>query len=235
MTKTAIVTGGARGIGRGCALELAARGYDIALVDLLDPEMARTKGEIEAKGRKALTYKADVSVFARAHEVVADVAKEWGHIDFLLNDAGASNAWYGTDRGPFIYQEITGDFIVVARVFTGTAADHAMPPTQVYNVGGIMARADPGGGMQEDWVLLDIGRQGGAAYGDSVDVGSIVEIHRFVNELADTGMAVIVISSYLPEILALSDRILVARQGRIVEEMDSKSATEQRIMYAAVH
>ena len=66
MSKTAIVTGGARGIGRGCALELAARGYDIALVDLLEPEMARTKGEIEAKGRKALTYKADVAQFARA-------------------------------------------------------------------------------------------------------------------------------------------------------------------------
>ena len=68
-----------------------------------------------------------------------------------------------------------------------------------------------------------------------VDVGSIVEIHRFINELANTGIAVIVISSYLPEILALSDRILVARQGRIVEEMDSRTATEQRIMYAAVH
>ena len=66
--KVAIVTGGARGIGRGCALELAARGYDIALVDLLEPEMARTKGEIEAKGRKALTYKADVASFARAAE-----------------------------------------------------------------------------------------------------------------------------------------------------------------------
>jgi 3-oxoacyl-[acyl-carrier protein] reductase len=56
MSKTAIVTGGARGIGRGCALELAARGYDIALVDLLEPEMKRTAGEIEALGRKALTY-----------------------------------------------------------------------------------------------------------------------------------------------------------------------------------
>jgi len=92
MSKTAIVTGAARGIGRGCALELAGRGYDIALVDLLEPEMARTKGEIEAKGRKALTYKADVALFARAHEVAGDVAKQWGRIDFLLNDAGASNA-----------------------------------------------------------------------------------------------------------------------------------------------
>jgi simple sugar transport system ATP-binding protein/ribose transport system ATP-binding protein len=68
-----------------------------------------------------------------------------------------------------------------------------------------------------------------------VDVGTIVEIHGLINQLADSGMAVVVISSYLPEILALSDRILVARQGRIVEEMDIAEATENRIMYAAVH
>lgn len=68
-----------------------------------------------------------------------------------------------------------------------------------------------------------------------VDVGTIVEIHNFINELADSGMAVVVISSYLPEIMTLSDRILVARQGRIVEEMDIAEATESRIMYAAVH
>jgi 3-oxoacyl-[acyl-carrier protein] reductase len=92
MSKTAIVTGGARGIGRGCALELAACGYDVALVDLLEPEMQRTKSEIEAKGRQALTYKADVAQFTRAHDIAEDVAKQWGHIDFLLNDAGASNA-----------------------------------------------------------------------------------------------------------------------------------------------
>ena len=47
--------------------------------------------------------------------------------------------------------------------------------------------------------------------------------------------AVIVISSYLPEILALSDRILVARQGRIVAEFSPQEATEEKIMYAAVH
>lgn len=68
-----------------------------------------------------------------------------------------------------------------------------------------------------------------------VDVGSIVEIHHFINRLADSGIAVVIISSYLPEILALSDRILVMRQGRVVEEMDAGEATEQKIMYAAVH
>jgi simple sugar transport system ATP-binding protein/ribose transport system ATP-binding protein len=68
-----------------------------------------------------------------------------------------------------------------------------------------------------------------------VDVGAIVEIHRFINELADAGIAVVVISSYLPEVMALSDRILIARQGRIVEEIDIGLATEAKIMYAAVH
>jgi simple sugar transport system ATP-binding protein len=68
-----------------------------------------------------------------------------------------------------------------------------------------------------------------------IDVGAIVEIHQLINRLADDGLAVVVISSYLPEILNLSDRILVSRQGRIVEEFSSEEATEQRIMYAAVH
>jgi 3-oxoacyl-[acyl-carrier protein] reductase len=90
--KVAVVTGGARGIGRGCALELARRGYDIALVDLLEPEMTRTASEIEALGRRALAYRADVASFARAHEVASDVTRQWSRIDFLLNDAGASNA-----------------------------------------------------------------------------------------------------------------------------------------------
>jgi simple sugar transport system ATP-binding protein/ribose transport system ATP-binding protein len=68
-----------------------------------------------------------------------------------------------------------------------------------------------------------------------VDVATIVEVHHLINSLADSGMAVVVISSYLPEILALSDRILVARQGRVVEEMSIAEANESKIMYAAVH
>jgi ABC-type sugar transport system ATPase subunit len=46
---------------------------------------------------------------------------------------------------------------------------------------------------------------------------------------------VVVISSYLPEVMALADRVLVARQGKIVEEMGIDEATEEKIMYAAVH
>lgn len=68
-----------------------------------------------------------------------------------------------------------------------------------------------------------------------VDVGAIAEIHAVINRLADEGLAVVIISSYLPEILGMSDRILVARKGRIVEEFGGDEATEEKIMYAAVH
>lgn len=68
-----------------------------------------------------------------------------------------------------------------------------------------------------------------------VDVGAIVEIHNLIDRLADEGIAVLVISSYLPEVLQLSDRILVCRQGRIVEEFEGHKTDEETIMYAAVH
>lgn len=90
MASVAIVTGGARGIGRGCALALAEKGFDVALVDLLGPEMERTAGEIRALGRRASIHEADVAEFARAAAIVAAVLRDWGRVDFLLNNAGRS-------------------------------------------------------------------------------------------------------------------------------------------------
>ncbi|MDR3466991.1 MAG: sugar ABC transporter ATP-binding protein [Xanthobacteraceae bacterium] len=68
-----------------------------------------------------------------------------------------------------------------------------------------------------------------------VDVSAIPQIHAAIRRLAADGKAVVVISSYLPEVLAISDRVLVARGGRIVEEMSRADATEDKIMYAAIH
>ncbi len=88
--RVAIVTGGARGIGRACAHALAENGFDVALVDLLVPEMERTAGEIQERGRRARIFEADVSHFSRAQDVVDTVVDEWGRVDFLLNNAGKS-------------------------------------------------------------------------------------------------------------------------------------------------
>ena len=88
--KVAIVTGGARGIGKACALDLARAGYDIALVDLLEVELAATAAEIEGLGVKAISCVADVSSHKRAGEVVAQTVETFGRLDFLLNNAGRS-------------------------------------------------------------------------------------------------------------------------------------------------
>jgi 3-oxoacyl-[acyl-carrier protein] reductase len=86
--KVALVTGGARGIGRACAQALAAAGHDIVLVDMLVPEMERTAAEIRDAGREVMILEADVASYQRAQEVAAAVKAEFGRVDFLLNNAG---------------------------------------------------------------------------------------------------------------------------------------------------
>ena len=68
-----------------------------------------------------------------------------------------------------------------------------------------------------------------------VDVGAIAEIRQIIRDIADSGAGVVLISSYLPEILDLSDRILVAKSGSIAAEFSRAEATAERILHAAVH
>ena len=67
-----------------------------------------------------------------------------------------------------------------------------------------------------------------------IDVGSKAEIHHLIDELAKEGIGVILISSELPEILALSDRILVISKGRITKELKREEADQETIMQYAI-
>ena len=66
-----------------------------------------------------------------------------------------------------------------------------------------------------------------------VDVGTKAEIYALMRELAQSGLAILVISSDLPEILTISDRILVMRAGRLAGELSFEDASEERIMALA--
>ena len=66
-----------------------------------------------------------------------------------------------------------------------------------------------------------------------VDVGAKAEIHRILRELALSGVGILVISSELPELIGLCDRVLVAREGRIAGEVSGEDMTEENIMVLA--
>jgi ABC-type sugar transport system ATPase subunit len=66
-----------------------------------------------------------------------------------------------------------------------------------------------------------------------IDVGAKAEIYALIHRLAATGMAILMTSSELPELLAVSNRILVLCEGRLTAEMSRQDASEERIMRAA--
>ena len=76
---------------------------------------------------------------------------------------------------------------------------------------------------EPDLLILDEPTRG-------IDVGAKYEIYTIINDLVEKGKAVIVISSELPEVLGLSDRIYVMNEGKIIGELDGKEATQEIIM-----
>jgi rhamnose transport system ATP-binding protein len=67
-----------------------------------------------------------------------------------------------------------------------------------------------------------------------IDVGTKAEVHRLMSSLAADGLAVVMVSSELPEVLGMADRIIVLREGRIAARLTRAEATEESVMYAAM-
>jgi rhamnose transport system ATP-binding protein len=66
-----------------------------------------------------------------------------------------------------------------------------------------------------------------------IDVGAKAEVHRIISDLAARGLAIILISSELPEVLAMADRVIVLHEGRITGTFARSEATQERVMFAA--
>ncbi|MBN2473402.1 MAG: glucose 1-dehydrogenase [Pirellulales bacterium] len=86
--KKALVTGGAVGIGRGCAWALAQAGADVAIVDLDETTGTKTAEEIKDRGRDALFVACDVSDKPQVQAMVARVVQRFGRLDIAVNNAG---------------------------------------------------------------------------------------------------------------------------------------------------
>ena len=86
--KVALVTGGARGIGKAISARLAAEGAKLAIVDIMLDVAQATADEFTAQGVEAKAYAANVASFADAEATVAQVVKDFGSLDILVNNAG---------------------------------------------------------------------------------------------------------------------------------------------------
>ncbi|NHO39735.1 acetoin reductase [Acetobacter ghanensis] len=86
--KVALVTGGGQGIGRGIALRLAKDGADIALVDIREDRLAEVVKEIEALGRKATSFVADIGDRAQVAAAIDHAEATLGGFDIMVNNAG---------------------------------------------------------------------------------------------------------------------------------------------------
>jgi 2-hydroxycyclohexanecarboxyl-CoA dehydrogenase len=86
--KTALVTGGGRGIGRAIALGLAREGAQVAVLDIIRDNAEAVRGEVEALGVKGLTLVADLTRRAEVERAVAEALAQFGQLDILVNNAG---------------------------------------------------------------------------------------------------------------------------------------------------
>jgi 3-oxoacyl-[acyl-carrier protein] reductase len=83
-----IVTGAGQGIGRSIALKMAQEGADVVIAEMNSPTGNQTQKEVEALGRKGLSFSVDVADQNQVNDMVKEVLRRWGRIDILVNNAG---------------------------------------------------------------------------------------------------------------------------------------------------
>ena len=105
--KVALVTGASRGIGRAIAIELAGKGYDVAINDVEQSDEGKeTMRHIESLGRRSLFVNADVSNFSNVQQMTDKVLGEFGRIDVLVNNAGINVDKLVTNMSPQDWQRV---------------------------------------------------------------------------------------------------------------------------------
>ena len=130
--KTALITGAARGIGKGIALKFASEGANIAFTDLvIDENGQATEAEIAALGVKVKAYASNAADFAQTEEVVNQIKADFGSIDILVNNAGITK-----DGLMLRMTEAQWDAVIAVNLKSAFNFIHACTPIMMRQRGG---------------------------------------------------------------------------------------------------
>lgn len=185
------------------------------------------QGEIWVHGKKAVIKNPSDAVKLGIGFITEDRKDEGLMLDASIREnIGLPNLDSFSPKG-FIDKKNEQDFVdlLIKRLTIKTASSD------------ISARSLSGGNQQKVVIAKWIGIQPKVLILDEptrgVDVGAKREIYQLMNELTDRGVAILMVSSELPEVLGMSDRVLVIHEGTISGELDKTEATQERIMTLA--
>ena len=142
----AIVTGARRGIGAAIAIELAARGFDLALTDLIDTGADETLGAISAQGARARLFASDLARIELHEALVAQIVGWGGPVACLVNNAGIGPDQRGDllELAPASFDRVLGvnvrgTFFMTQAVARHMVASHAPGPRSIVTVSSVSA------------------------------------------------------------------------------------------------
>ncbi|GAB1805201.1 MULTISPECIES: sugar ABC transporter ATP-binding protein [Priestia] len=182
------------------------------------------KGEIILNGKRVNITKPDQAIKLGLGFITEDRKTEGLVLDFSIRENIALPSLFSFSPKGFIEQKSEQQFVdlLIKRLTIKTESSE----TSAGNLSGgnqqkvVIAKWI---GIGPKVLILDEPTRG-------VDVGAKREIYQLMNELTDRGVAIIMVSSELPEVLGMSDRILVVHEGKITGELTSEEATQEKIM-----
>jgi ABC-type sugar transport system ATPase subunit len=185
------------------------------------------RGEVFLRGKK-VNFRRPEHAIASGIAYVPEDRKAMGLVLSAAVGTNISSAALGRlSRGPFVdrsaEQELVAGYVSRLRVRTPSYQQRA----------GLLS----GGNQQKVLLAKWLAIQPTVLIVDEptrgVDIGTKAEIYALFDELVREGIAILVISSDLPEVLALADRILIMRHGRLTGELGRNNATEEKVMHLA--
>lgn len=187
-----------------------------------------TRGEIFIKGKKVMLRSPEDGL-ANGIALIPENRKTQGFVRLMTNstNAGLASLSAYTKFGFIRHRLVRENFISYIKKV------NLSPPDPDY-----LTESLSGGNQQKvilikwlstnaDIIIFDEPTKG-------IDVGTKVEIYKMMEDLVEQGKSIIMVSSELPEVLGISDRILIMREGRLVCEMKRSEFSEERVMHYAM-